>query len=192
MLRTASIATLVGIAILLSGGCERKAPANKTKDATPPAAATPEHSPDDGHKHAGDIKADDHAGHDHGEADHEDDAGDDDDKGHGHGGERHVLGSREVAGLTVEVVQFGAATGNIAQLIFELDVQGEPAPTAVRLLVRASDGAESLKVKASKIGDHGYDAHVGELPKQLGEGSVLVVELEMPSGTETLTFTLKT
>ena len=217
MFRIASTTALIGIVLLLSSGCERKSPTGETKDATPQAAAA-KHSPDDGHNHAGGMKSDehaghdhgeadhddhaghdhgeaghdDHAGHDHGEADHDDHAGHDHGSGHGHGGQRHELGSRETAGITVEVVQFGAATGNVAELVFELEVRGEPMPTAVRLLVRAPDGAESLKVKANKTGDHEYDAHVGELPKQLGEGSVLVVEVETPSGTEKLMFTLKT
>ena len=183
MLRIASIATLIGIAILLSNGCDRKSPPNETEDATPQTTAAPKHSPDDGHDHAGERKSDDHAD------DHADQEGG---NGHGHGGQRHELGSREIAGLTVEVVQFGTATNNVAELVFEIDVLGEPAPTAVRLLVRTPDGAESLKVKANKVGDHEYDAHVGELPDQLGEGSVLVVEVETPSGTEELMLRLKT
>ncbi len=202
MLRIASITTLIGIAILLSSGCESKAPPDDTKDATAKAAA-PKHSPDDGHDH-GEAGHDDDDGHDHGEAGHDDDDGhdhgeaghDDDgpgqDSGHGHGGQRYELGSREIAGLTVKIVQFGAAADNVAELVFEIDVQGKTAPTAVRLLVRAADGAESLKTKANKVGDHEYDAHVGELPDKLGEGSVLVVEVETPSGTEKLTFPLKT
>ena len=195
MLRIASMTTLIGVVLLLSNGCERKSPTNETKDATPQAVAAPEHSPDDGHDHAGDMKGNDHAGddaRDHGEAGHDDHAGHEHGNGHGHSGQRHELGSRKIAGFTVEVVQFGAPTDNVAELVFELDVQGEPAPTAIRLLVRAPDGAESLKVKANKVGDHEYDSHVGELPDQLGEGSVLVVEVETPSGTEELTFPLKT
>jgi len=101
------------------------------------------------------------------------------------------LGSQEVSGMTVEVVQFGTATSGSAELVFELDVESKLAPTAVRLRVRGPDGTESLKVKADKAGDHEYHAHVGELPKQLGAGSVLVVELETPSGTEELLFPLK-
>ncbi|MCK4657902.1 MAG: hypothetical protein KAV82_00125 [Phycisphaerae bacterium] len=170
MLRIALMTALIGIVLLLPSGCERKSPTNETKDATPQAAAAPKHSLDAGN---------DHAGHEHG-------------NGPGHSGQRHELGSRKIAGFTVEVVQFGAATDNVAELVFEIDVQGEPAPTAVRLLVRAPGGAESLKVKANKIGDHEYDAHVGELPNQLGEGSVLVVEVETPSGTKELMFPLKT
>jgi len=198
MLRTASIAILITIAILLSGGCERKAPTDKAKDATPQAATEQKHGPDDGHADHdhGEAGHDDHAGHDHGEANHDDhadhDHGEADHDGHGHGGPRHELGSNEIAGLTVKVVQFGTATSNIAELIFELDIRGEPAPTAVRLLVRAADGSESLKIKAGKGGNSKYDAHVGELPNKLGESSVLVVELETPSGTKELTFPLKT
>ena len=170
MLRIASTTALIGIVLLLSSGCERKSPTGETKDVKPQATAAPKHSPDDGHNHAGDMKADDHAGHDHGEADHDDHAGHDhgeaghDDhaghdhgeadhdehadhdhgSGHGHSGQRHELGSREIAGFTVEVAQFGEATDNVAELVFELEVRGKPAPTAVRLLVRAPDGAESL------------------------------------------------
>jgi len=195
MLRIASTTALIGIVLLLSSGCERKPATSETKDATPQAAAVPKHSPDDGHNHSGDMKGDEHA-HDHGKADHDDHAGHDhgngNGNGHGHSGQRYELGSREIAGIMVEVVQFGAATGNVVELVFELEVRGEPAPTAVRLLVRAPDGAESLKIKANKTGDHEYDAHVGELPNQLGEGSVLVVELQTSSGTEKLMFTLKT
>jgi len=217
MLRIASTTALVGIVLLLSGGCEPDSPPNETKDATPQATAAPKHSPDDGHDHAGDVKADDqaddhgeaghddhashdhgeasdddHAGHDHGEAGHDDHAGHDHGDGHAHGGEPHKLGSRQVTGLTVEVVQFGPATSGLAELVFKIEVKGATTPTAIRLLVRAPDGAESLKVKADKGGDHKYHAHVGELPDQLGEGSVLVVEVETPSGTEKLTFKLKT
>jgi len=182
---------IFGIALLLANGCERKSPTNETNDATPQAAAAPKHSPDDGHDHDGNMKGEDHAD-DPGEVDHDDHAADDDGNGHGHGGKPHALGSREIAGITVEVVQFGTATSDSAELVFEIEVEGEPAPTAVRLLIRAPDGAESLKVKANKIGDHEYDAHVGELPNHLGKGSVLVVELETPSGTEKLMFPLKT
>jgi hypothetical protein len=184
MLRIASIITLVGFAILLSNGCDRKSPTKKSNDTAPQADAASKHSPDDGHDHAK-ADPDDHAGHDHGEADPGNG------HGHGHGGKRHELGRREIAGFTVEVVQFGAATDNAAELVFQIDVQGEPAPTAVRLLVRAPDGAESLKVKADKGDDHAYHAHMGELPNKLGEGSVLVVELETPSGTKELMFPLK-
>ncbi|MFH1419961.1 MAG: hypothetical protein ABII12_16935 [Planctomycetota bacterium] len=183
MLRIASITTLIGIAILLSNGCDRKPPPNETEEATPQTTAAPKHSPDDGHDHAGEMKSDDHA---------DDHADQEDGNGHGHDGQRHELGSRGIAGLTVEVVQFGAATGNVAELVFEIDVRGEPTPTAIRLLVRAPDGAESLKVKANKVGDHEYDAHVDELPGHLGEGSVLVVEVETPSGTEALVLPLVT
>lgn len=179
MLRIASFTAIFGIALLLANGCERKSPTNEKNDATPQAAAAPKHSPDDGHDHDGNMKSEDHAA-------------DDDGNGHGHGGKRHELGSREIAGITVEIVQFGTATSSSAELVFEIEVEGEPPPTAVRLLVRAPDGAESLKVKANKIGDHEYDAHVGELPNHLGKGSVLVVELETPSGTEKLMFPLKT
>ncbi len=181
-------AALMGMVFLLASGCEPKSPPDGTSEATSPAAAPKDH-PDDGHDHAEGIKGDDHAddhGHDHGPADHDDDDG----HKHGHGGQRHVLGSREVAGLTVEVAQFGAASDNAADLVFEIDAPGEPAPTAIRLFVRAADGAESLKVKADKSGDHDYHAHVGELPGQLGEGSVLVVELETASGAEELIFPL--
>lgn len=170
MLRIASMTALISIVLLLPSGCERKSPTNETKDATAQAVAAAEHDPHDGH---------DHADHEQG-------------NGHGHSGQRHELGSREIPGCTVVVVQLGAATDNRADLVFEIDVQGAPAPTAIRLLVRAADGAESLKVKANKVGDHEYDAHVGELPDRLGEGSVLVIEVETPSGTEELMFPLKT
>ena len=186
---------LIGVVLLLSNGCKRESPTNNNKDVTAQAAATPEHSPDHDHDHAGDLTADDdaddHAGHDHGEVDLDDQASGGHGNGQGHGGQRHELGSREIAGLTVEIAQFGAATGNVEELVFEIEVLGEPAPTAVRLLVRTPDGAESLKVKAIKVGDHEYDAHVGELPDQLGEGSVVVVEVETPSGTEELVFPLE-
>jgi len=155
----------------------------------------------DGHDH-GKADHDDHGEHDHGEAGHDDhdghdhgEAGDDDhddhDNGHGHSSQGHELGSHEIAGFTFEVVQFGAATDNVAEFAFEIDVQGKSEPTAIRLLVRAPDGAESLKVKADRVGDHEYHAHVGELPTELGEGSVLVVEVETPSGTEELMLPLK-
>ena len=207
MLRIASTAVLISIVFLLSGGCERKSPTNETNNATA-QAATAKHSPDDGHDHTGDVKGDghaddhdghdhgeadrdDHAGHDHGEADYDDHDGQENGDGHGHSGQPLELGSREIAGTTVEVIQFGAATGNLAELVFKIDARGESSPTAIRVLVRAADGAESLKVKANKLGDHEYDAHVGELPDQLGEGSVIVVEVETPSSTEELTFPLK-
>jgi len=203
MLRIALITTLIGIAILLANGCDRKEPTKKPNDTAAQADVAHKNGPDDGHDdHAGhdhgEADPDAHAGHDHGEADHDDHAGHDHGEadsgsGHGHGGQRHDLGgSRKIAGLTVEVAQFGAATDNIAELVFEINVQGEPAPTAIRLLVRAADGAESLKVKANRVGDHSYDAHVGELPNKLGDGSVLVIEVETPSGTKELLFPLKT
>ena len=208
MLRIASITTLIGIAVLLSGGCDRKSPPTEKQDATPQTAAEPKHSSNGGHNHAAGKKCNDHADHDHDEASHDEheghdhgEAGHDDHEGHNHGeaahghghsGERHELGNREIAGITVNVAQFGAATDNAVELVFEINIQGESSPTAVRLLVRTPDGAESLKVKANKVGDHKYDAHVGELPTKLGKDSVLVVEVETQSGTEELTFLLKT
>jgi|GEM_PF-6813714 len=190
MLKIASKMTLMGVVLLLTNGCERKTPANETKDSPRPTVAVAEHGPDDGHDHSADIKvddrADDHVGCDHGEAETDEHAG------HSHGGEKHKLGSREIEGFSVTAAQFGVATDNLAELVFEIEVKGESAPNAVRLLVRAADGAESLKVRADKVGDHGYDAHVGELPDQLGEGGVLVVEVETPTGIEELTFPFKT
>lgn len=135
-----------------------------------------------GHADHGEAAHDDHKGHDHGEASH----------GHGHSGQRHAVGNREIAGFTVKVAQFGTATDNAAELVFEVNIQGKSTPTAVRLLVRTPDGTELLKVKTNKVGDHDYDTHVGELPNKLAEGSVLVVEMETHSGTEGLTFPLKT
>ncbi len=158
-----------------------------------------------GHDH-GEIGHDEHAGHDHGEAGHDDDTGHesgevsvDDEAGHDHGGhshgelsgQRYELDSQTIAGLTVDVVQLGAAKDNVAELIFEIKLQGEPTPTAVRLFVLAKDGTESLKVKANKDDAHTFHAHVGELPKKMGEDTVLIVELETPSGTNTLTLPLK-
>lgn len=185
MLRIVSMAVFVGVVFLLSSGCDCKAPTGQSKDGGKQAAAAPKHSPDDGHDHAAEMKGDDHA-----VAGNDDHADGDDGSGHGHGGERHELGSREVAGFTVEVTQYGAAVDIVAELVFEIEVRGEDAPTAVRLLVRAADNDESLKIKANKVGDHKYDAHVGELPSHLGAGSVLVIELETPSGTKKLEFPL--
>jgi hypothetical protein len=168
---------------LLSAGCERKP--DSTSTGKPQAAAPTDNR--DKHDHAaGDDHAaedghadDDHAGHDHG------------DDGHAHGGEALKLGTREIGEYTVAVVQFGPATDDAAELVFEIDVEGAPSADAVRVLVRNSDGAESLKVKADKVGNHAYDVHVGELPRDLGQGGMLIVEVESASGTTSAEFEIK-
>lgn len=174
---------------LLSAGCERKPDSTSTGK---PQAAAPtdnhdehDHAADESHDHAEDDAhddehdPDDHTGHDHG------------DDGHAHGGEALKLGTREIGEYTVAVVQFGPATDDAAELVFEIDVEGAPSADAVRVLVRNSDGAESLKVKADKVGNHAYDVHVGELPRDLGQGGMLIVEVESASGTTSAEFEIK-
>ncbi len=186
MIRMMSVTVLAMTLLWLLGGCERNANTSEKDGSAAQAVAESGHDPheghahatDDGHNHAEDEQ-DAHAGHDHGDE-------------HAHGGERHDLGSHEAGGLTVKVVQFGAVRADATELVFEIEVDGPAQPSAVRLLVRNADGAESLKVKANKVGDHTYDAHVGELPGVLGDDSVLVIEIETSTGKESVIFPLKT
>lgn len=162
---------------LLSAGCERKA--GPTSSEKTQAAATEDnhdnhdHAVGDGHDH------EDHAGHDHGE------------DGHAHGGEALELGTRELGAYAVSVVQFGPAADGATELVFEIDVDGTPPPDAVRALVRNREGADSLKIRASKAGERSYDAHVGELPGHLDEGGTLLVEIEAASVVDSAEFEIK-
>lgn len=187
------IASLTGILALTLPGCERRpaadapAGANTAAEHDHVAAGTHDHEGDAGeHAHEQEGAAEPangehaHAGHDHGPEDH----------GH-HNGEAHELGTREAAGLTVRAVQFGPATSDAAELAFELEVEGAEAPTAVRMLIRNAEGAESLKVRANKIGDHLYDAHVSELPPNLTAGGVVIIEIETSAGVEIIEFNLE-
>lgn len=189
MFRTMCLMSTFVALCLLSAGCERKP--DSTSTGKPQAAASADnhdehdHAADESHDHAVDDAHDDehhdddHAGHDHG------------DDGHAHGGEALKLGTREIGEYTVAVMQFGPATDDAAEIIFEIDVDGAPSPDAVRVLARNSEGAESLKVKANKIGEHTYDVHVGELPAHLSRGGMLVVEIENASGTNSGDFEIK-
>lgn len=180
------MATLVAALLLLSGGCERNTATNSKEGGSAQVAAqekhdslaSRDHAAGEGHDDA-DTRRDEPDGHDHGD----DDA---------HRGERYELGAGEIAGLTVQVVQCGRVVSGAAELVFEIEVEGSGTPAAVRLLVRSAEGSESLKVKANKVGDHTYDAHVLELPDSLGDGSVVVVEIETTAVTEGAVFALRT
>lgn len=173
------IMMLMSVFVVFTGclaGCEQKSATSEK-----PSAAASE-SGHEGHDHAAmdaddaDEEHDEHAGHDHG-----DDV---------HAGEALELGAQTAGAFKVRVEQFGKATDDAAELVFEIDVEGEAVPDAVRVLVRNADGDESLKVKANKVGEDAYDVHVGELPSQLGQGGTLVVELEAASSTVSAEFKL--
>jgi hypothetical protein len=167
--------TLVALG-LMSTGCEQQSDSSSPEK--PQAAQSTDNH--DEHDHAsGDAHEDEHAGHDHGDNDH------------AHGGEPLELGTRQIGDFTVEVVQFGAATDDAAELIFEIEVHGTEPPDAVRGLVRNSAGAESLKVRANNVGQHTYDVHVGELPSNLSDGGTLSVEVESKSGTNAGEFEIR-
>jgi hypothetical protein len=169
------MSTLVALG-LVSAGCEQQSDSSSPEK--PQAAQSTDNH--DEHDHAsGDAHEDEHAGHDHGDDDH------------AHGGEPLELGTRDIGDFTVEVVQFGAATDDAAELIFEIEIDGTASPDAVRVLVRSSDGTESLKVKANSVGKHAYDVHVGELPSSLGAGGTVIVEIESASGTNTGEFEIR-
>ena len=162
---------------LVLAGCEQK-PGSTSADQSKAAAPREnreehDHTADDGHDH------DQHAGHQHG------------DEGEHDHGDALKLGSREAGEYRVTVAQFGPASHDAAELVFEIELDGAQPPEAVRVLVRNSEGAESLKVKANKVGDSTYDVHVGELPEDLGAGGTVVVELESASATEPVEFAIK-
>lgn len=158
-------------------GCEQK-PGSTSADQSKAAAPQENH---EGHDHSADDghDQDEHAGHQHG-----------DEGGHDHG-EALKLGTREAGAYKVTVMQFGPASDDVVELAFEIKIDGDEPPGAVRLLVRNTEGAESLKVRANKVGDHTYDVHIAELPANLGSGGTLVVELEAASATEPMEFAIK-
>ena len=177
MFRSMVLMTAYVALSLVSTGCEQK-PGSTSADQSKAAAPREnhvghDHAADDGHDH------DEHAGRQHG-----------DEGGHDHG-EPLKLGTRETGEYMVTVVQFGLANDDVVELAFEVRVEGDQPPEAVRLLVRNTEGVESLKVKASKAGDHTYEVHIAELPANLGAGGTLVVELEAASATESIEFAIK-
>ena len=201
MFRIATIATLVGAALLVVSGCERK-PA--TDETTAPAEHTartthaPNHAAaltdtaadedvlDESVDRNDPLNEDAATANDHAMPEPTDDAEEDHLRG-----AAHELGSTTVGDLTLTVTQIGVASADTIELVFEIGVEGEPVPDAIRLLVRNADGDESLKVKAHDVGNGKYDAHVGDLPAFRGEGAVVVVETETADGTQSAEFPLK-
>lgn len=179
-----TVAAIVAL-ILALGACDRKketADPNKSSTLEP----TDTHEDHEHHNHSADKRPkgsephrDEHAGHDH----HGNDES--------HEGKAIGLGVRDLDGYTVKVKQFGYPTDEITELVFEIEVEGAPPPGAIRVSVRNTAGDESLRVKASKVGDHSYDAHVTELPTGLKNGGVVVFEIERGSGSATVEFEIQ-
>ncbi len=176
-----SVSAMVTLTLIL-GGCERKKESTTTNTSSNTKSTDQheghDHGPNDGHVDE-DGKVEKHGDHSH------------DDHGHGHGKEELVVGTREIGEYTVKVMQFGYATNEAPELAFEINVDGARSPNAVRVLVRNTAGEESLRVKANKVGEHAYDAHVTELPPGLKNGGVVVVEIESSGVPRVIEFDIK-
>ncbi len=147
----------------------------------------------DGPGHKADTDAAEHADHAAGEADH-DDANHaherEEPAGHGHAGEEHALGTRKIGDYTVVVARLGDLRPKMTEIVLEISVQGSGTPTAIRVQIKTPAGEESLKVKANRVGEGQYDAHVGELPPNLPPGSQVWVEVAEETGTAAAAFEL--
>lgn len=147
------LAFLSSAALVACGGSEP----------TPPAAAN-----DHGHDHASGT-----ADHDH---DHE--------HGDEHAGEPVVLHDA-AAGVyeKVHVTWYRPATTPVVELVFEIELAGPSgAGSTVRGHIRSASGATSLTTRAEAEGEPGaFHLHCGELPADLGQADVLVLEFE-PQG----------
>ncbi len=170
------ILTLAIVSALTIWGCK---PEDKPKPVTKENAT--HQCTDPSHNHAHDNKtADEH--------NHDQQAG----QPHAHDGdgEKYDLGKKQAGDFTVAVIQIGTFTPSSTELAFEITVTGPNDPEAVRALIKAGDGSESLKSKADKTGATTYHLHVSELPKKV-EGSNLLVEVATSEGKVTADFTVQ-
>ncbi len=165
-LSASMLTLLVGLA-----GCDKKAQA--------PASDGHTHSEGDGHDHgtsASGKTADSHEGHSH-------------DDGHGHG-ETVQLGEQTVDGMSVKASRDGAITAGKDAAIDVWVTGGTGKVAAVRFWIGTQDAKGSMKAKAELEKDN-WHTHA-EVPDPLPAGAKLWVEVELESGTKSVSgFELK-
>jgi hypothetical protein len=130
-------------------------------------------------------KEDDHD-HDHGKAGSGKDDGHahkDGDHGHEHEGEAHDLGTQDVGGYPVKVVQRGDAKAG-GEAVLECTSalpKGKDITGVVAWLGDAAGVELSARAKADKHGDGDFDAHVS-LPKEIPADSKYWIEATFADG----------
>jgi len=129
-------------------------------------------------------KDDDH-GHDHGkDSGHTHKDGDKhDDHGHEHTGEAHDLGTQDLGGYPVKVVQRGDAKAG-GEAVLECTSalpKGKDITGVVAWLGDAAGVELSARAKADRHGDGDYDAHI-RLPKEIAAGSKYWIEATFADG----------
>lgn len=128
-----------------------------------------------------------HDDHDHGKSGHDDDHGHDDHGhgkgGHEHTGEAHDLGTHDLGGYPIKVVQRGdAKAGGEAVLECTSPLPKGKDMTGVIAWLGDAEGKElSARAKADKQGDGDYDAHI-RLPKEIPAGSKYWAEITFADG----------